>query len=139
MKAKIFVGDRATGKTRIAKMISEFFEPGKVAILDGRRFNSNHFFPLQKIPSDTKLLIIDDCPEDFDYEYFFPYNDNRFYEGDISFRITVERQGEEREIIEVPFLIFTTNKIKPKWKFYGASFSERFDVVYFPISGQPLT
>ena len=36
--------------------------------------------------------------------------------------------------IQVPYLIFTTNKLNPKWLESGASFHARFDVVEFPLS-----
>ena len=133
MKAKIFVGGRDSGKTRMANMIAEYIGKEKTAILPGREFNDNCWI-FSEIKEDTQLIIIDDCLENFDYSRFFQVEDNRPCGGDLKFTITREIPGQKTQIIHVPYLIFITTKLSPKWLEIGASFDARFDIIRFPLS-----
>jgi len=133
MKAKIFVGERESGKTRTANMIAEYVGKEKTEIFFGRGLY-NHPFVFSEIKEDTKLIIINDCPENFDYSRFFQVEDNGQNGGDLKFTITREIRGQKTQIIHVPYLIFTTNKLSKKWLEYGASFEGRFEIIQFPLS-----
>ncbi|NQU54360.1 MAG: hypothetical protein HQ522_17685 [Bacteroidetes bacterium] len=137
MKAKIFTGAQRTGKTRVANMISEYIGKDKTAFICARRLNghlSNLPLLFSEIPSNTELLIIDDCPEDFDYSFFFPVEDNRPSGGDLKFTIMKKERGKYPQPIQIPQIIFTTEKLKSCWVESGASFLGRFDIVEFPLS-----
>jgi len=133
MKAKIFVGGRESGKSRTANMIAEYVGIEKTAIFTGKQFNNNRWV-FSEIKEDTQLIIIDDCPENFNYSRFFPVEDNRPYGGELKYKITREIPRQETQIIQVPYLIFTTNKLSKKWLEYGASFKGRFEIINFPLS-----
>ena len=127
MKVKIFVGPECTGKTRVANIIAEYVGIKNTAIIQGAKTSFENPFVFSDIPDDIKLLIIDDCPLDFDYEAFFPM----LYDGyDYTFKIHKHKRGEFRKTILVPYLIFTTNELHEKW-LHQASFTERFEIVDF--------
>lgn len=142
MKAKIYTGESRTGKTRVAQMVSEHVGVDKTFWLSARGLSrdksSNIPFLLAGISDNTELLIIDDCPIDFDYSYFFPVEDKSPRNADgsgLKFRLTVEESQKKRRDILIPQIIFTTVKLDPKWKESGASFNARFDIIEFPLSG----
>ena len=135
MKAKLFVGQPRSGKTRTAMMISEFFNKENVSIVDGRKFDRyiiSYPFLLSEVSDKTELLIIDDLHPDFDFSFFFPVKRENDDSGNFKFLITIERQGSSRIQLKIPYLIFTSNFLDPK---LGLSpvFSNRFDVIEFPL------
>lgn len=123
MKAKIFVGGDATGKTRVAKLIAEYVGINNTVFISGKDFSNkkNKKKVLQAIPSATKLIIVDDCPLNFDYDSFFivDYPLNFFFEV---------RKYE----LPIPQIILTTEKVNSKW--FNQSFFARFEIVEFPLS-----
>jgi hypothetical protein len=137
MKAKIFTGAPRTGKTRVANMISEHIGKEKTFWVTAKnikgRVNGRPFL-FEGITDKTELIIFDDCPINFDFSCFFPVEDNTPYGGDLKFRLTVKEPKKKIREILIPQIIFTTEKLDPKWKDSGASFNGRFDIVEFPLS-----
>ena len=136
MKAKIFVGPAASGKTRVAKMIAEYFDKDKVTFIPARNLTDGTLprFLYADIPDKTQLIIIDDCPINFCFENFYPVIDNTNSGGDLQFLINVERRGQATVQLTVPYLIFTTQQLDPRWLCKDYSFTGRFDIVEFPFS-----
>jgi len=132
MKAKIFVGPPATGKTMVAKMIAEFVGIEKTVYLDARHGLKTRF-AFSEVQDNTELLIIDDIPLNFCFEEFYNIRDNRPYGGDIKYIIRISKKGKLSRTKLIPYLIFTTEYKDPQWEKLGASFHERFDVVEFPL------
>ena len=136
MKAKIYVGAPRSGKSRVANMISEHIGKEKTFWLSARKMKrdlSDIPFLFAGIPDITELIVFDDCPENFDYSFFFPVEDDRSNGGDLKFRLIVnERMKNQREIL-IPQIIFTTEKLDSKWTEFGASFDARFDIIEFPL------
>lgn len=136
MKAKLFVGPKNTGKTRVAKMIAEFIGKNNSAYY----FDSDHVirdpYAFSTLNSNTQLIIFDNLPLEFELEFFFPCEDNRITGGDITFSIRKHEYGHQPEIIQVPYLIFITNYLNPKWNQQPikCSFYSRFDIIQFPLS-----
>jgi len=136
MKAKIFTGPSGSGKTTTAKLIAEYFDKDKVAFISGRHLNAGSLprFLFTDVSDSVELIIIDDCPYNFNYGNFFAVIDNTHQGGDLRFVINVERRGENSKQLVIPYLIFITEQLDPKWLCKGYSFSGRFDIVEFPIS-----
>lgn len=134
MKAKIFVGGPETGKTRTAKMIAEYFRKDEVGFIEGRKLGRRSIkddpWIFSHVPSECKLLIIDDVSENFDYEFFYPIHDYRYNGGILRFIIDKQDKGKEKEMLLIPHLIFTTNKLPESWT-QQESFNSRFEVVDF--------
>ncbi len=115
MKAKIFVGGDATGKTRVAKLIAEYVGINNTLFVDGKELFNQHNINkvFQKISESTKLIIVDDCHPNLNFEQLFHVIDN------LKFSISI---------------IFTTNHLFINDPKYGHSFFERFEIVEFPLS-----
>ncbi|MDP3914353.1 MAG: hypothetical protein Q8R96_11540 [Bacteroidota bacterium] len=137
MRAKIFTGKGRVGKTRVANMISEYVGKNKTFFLCARSktrsFKDNPFL-FAGMPDDTELLIVDDCPLNFDYSFFFPVEDQRYAGGDLRYRLTINEQCKPKREILIPQIIFTTSHLHKKWFKAGASFHARFEIVEFPLS-----
>lgn len=133
MKAKIFIGPRS-GKTRVANLISEFVGKKNTAIISINKRNwKEDYFLFGSVPINTELLIVEDCPIDFDYSIFFSVLDKR-PEGEIEFLIKRQAQGEYPVILSIPKLILITEKLNPNFEFLDASFTEHFDIIEFPLN-----
>ena len=115
-------------------MISEFVGKEKTAKICGRYAIMEDPFVFSEIPDDTQLLIVDDLPNNFDFEKFFPVEDNDPGGVDLTFSIQIERKAEWTKTIHVPYLICIANHFNPKWLEHEDSFCRRFDVVEFPLS-----
>lgn len=117
-KAKVFYGEPETGKTRKAMEIAQ---GRNFVYLDGRSKKAieNRFY-FSRVNSNTDLIIIDELPNGFNFEYFYGFvSSDRFY-------YEVNRKGCQS--IPTPEFIFITNE-KPK--FTGRSFDLRFELVEF--------
>lgn len=128
MRATIYVGRISNTEDFIEKQAQTLSAQNTHAILPGKELFKSPF-SLSAIPENTKLLIVLDCPYDFDFERFYPVRDNRANGGDLIFTVKVERRGQPSVVIDIPNLIFTTEKLNPKWKKHGVSFSDRFNVI----------
>lgn len=131
MKAKIFVGDVKTSKSRVANLIAEYIGSEQTMMINAKNKKEISQTVLNGISENVKLLIIDDCHPNFRFEQFFPVKDER--PGELSFEITQNRKGERLSFVYIPFIIFIMNAINyPGIK--SASFMARFDVLEFPLS-----
>lgn len=133
MKGKIFVGPGNTAE-KISKIIATSLAIEKTAVVNVRNVKDifNEKFVFFNVPLDTELLIIEDCPHNFDYEFFFPVKDNTNEGGDLLFKIPVERRGYDPKIILIPFLIIITeyNPVHLLSE-YRVSFTSRFEIIRF--------
>lgn len=133
MKAKIFVGPRDSGKTRVAKMIADHVGIDKTFIIYGRRPIFEDSFIYHGMNTKTKLIIFDDVPLDFDYKELFKTMTHIDEDGDMLFRIKCNTKGEWVTEHYIPQIIITTTKLDSKWYELGDSFRRRFDVIDFPL------
>ena len=137
MKAKIYVGVTRSGKTRVANMISEHVGKEKTFWVDAKKMKrdiSNLPSLLAGIPDTIELIVFDDCLPNLEYSFFFPVEDNRFYGGDLKFKLIVAEKGKKTREILIAQIIFTTEKLNSKWFEFGYSFTERFDIVELPLN-----
>lgn len=134
MKAKIFVGPKNCGQLIVAHMISQYIGTDKTVIINAEIVKVDSQFIPYEIPENTQMFIFENLPLDFDFEKFFPCVDNRCTGGDLTFSIRIEKREKKTKIIQIPYLIFTTNQLDRKWHDYGVSFYGRFDIVTFPLA-----
>jgi hypothetical protein len=130
MKAKIFVGGKETGKSRVAKMISEFVGNDSTVFLTAYKRKQLGTFDFSSIEEKTNMLIIDDCPKDFDYSYFLTNDTDKII-------IDVNKKCKKPEKIMIPYLILITNELNEEWT-YSLKFNRMFDVVRFPLNNMVL-
>lgn len=124
MKAKIFVGPHETGKKGWAQLRAKEVGFENTVVIDGRSFRDNDPFVYHRINENTKLVIINDCREDFNYQFLFPVINGT------DFKFQVNRRLEYPKEITVPELIVTTEFFDIE-KSIGASFDHRFDIIVF--------
>lgn len=114
-KAIIFQGVERTGKTRLMKRIAKEFKNPKW--LDYAVFHRGRSrFAFQGLEKNVDLVIIDDCPSNFNWEMFFDVLTNG---------VTVEKKGESPFEIKPKFIFCTNYPVH----FYGDSFTRRFEVI----------
>lgn len=132
MKAKIFVGPRDSGKSRVAEMIAEYVGVSKTLTINGRGRLFDDPFLFHGMTAHTELIIIDDVDIDFEYMHLY----DTYYEGregeELLFRIQCNTMGGRKANFLIPQIIITTQKLNACWD--GASFTERFEVINFPLS-----
>ena len=113
-KGLIISGEPASGKTRLANFIAEHYQSPKFFLASDFKKGTNRF-SFMGCEKNTGLVIIEECPPDFDFEvFFFP----------ISKGIRVENRGQESFDIKSKMLFVSTQI--PKFK--GLSFDRRFDI-----------
>lgn len=89
-----------TGKSLLANSISKIRETVQE---DGKNFDASRSFAFQQVNPDTKILVLDDLKQNFDFEKVFPF---------ISEGIQIERKYQDRYTIpfeKAPKLLITTN------------------------------
>lgn len=89
-----------TGKGLFIKAISKIIP---VVTIDGKNFKIDKNFAFQRVGFDTKLVVIEDCPRNVDFEKFYP----TITEG-----ITIEKKNKDEIFLpyaESPKIAFTTN------------------------------
>lgn len=89
-----------TGKGIFFKAISEMLPTVKI---DGRNFKPEKNFAFQRVTLGTKLVVIEDCPRNVDFEKYYP----TITEG-----MTVEKKNKDELFLsyaESPKIAFTTN------------------------------
>lgn len=89
-----------TGKGLFIKAISKLIP---VVTIDGKNFKIDKNFAFQRVGFDTKLVVIEDCPRNVDFEKFYP----TITEG-----ITIEKKNKDEIFLpysESPKIAFTTN------------------------------
>lgn len=121
MKAKIFVGDKCTGKSRTAELLIKQ-EPESVWVHGRRMTTVLETLDNAPINENTKLIIFDDLKKNFDYEWFCNYLGND--------RLILIINKDDKVFRCSPNLIFITNHIPEQMG--DASFDERFKVFRFP-------
>jgi hypothetical protein len=132
MKAQVYTGLPDTGKTRVAKMISEHLGKEKTVWIDGRHASPYIYNPFlfAGVSDGTKLIVIDDCPIDFDYTILFT---TVIVQGEFKFKIRVETMGSRPKEVLVDQIIITTERLLPKWT-DCYSFNRLFEVIEFPLN-----
>lgn len=111
MKARIFIGPPETGKSRMAKLISEYRGADYTAMFDGRELHKD--MSLFVVKAQCNLVIIDDCPIGFDYDYILGVFE--------SYKLTC------------PFdMIVTTNHLEKKC-YESRNFEKNFELIGFPL------
>lgn len=121
MKAKLYIGKSETGEKGWARLRAKEVGMENTVIIDAREFSRNNPFVFHRINENTKLVIINDCPIDFNYQCLF---------SNITpdtFTFYVNRRGENPKEITVPEVILTAESFDAE-KNIGASFEYRFDV-----------
>lgn len=89
-----------TGKGLFIKAIGKLIP---VVTIDGKNFKIDKNFAFQRVGFDTKLVVIEDCPRNVDFEKFYP----TITEG-----ITIEKKNKDELFLpyaESPKIAFTTN------------------------------
>lgn len=89
-----------TGKGLFIKAISKLIP---VVTIDGKNFKIDKNFAFQRVSFDTKLVVIEDCPKNIDFEKFYP----TITEG-----ITIEKKNKDEIFLpyaDSPKIAFTTN------------------------------
>jgi hypothetical protein len=89
-----------TGKGIFFKAISELIPTVRI---DGKNFKTDKSFAFQRVTLGTKLVVIEDCPKNVDFEKFYP----TITEG-----MTVEKKNKDELFLsyaESPKISFTTN------------------------------
>jgi hypothetical protein len=89
-----------TGKGIFFKAISELIPTVRI---DGKNFKPDKSFAFQRVSLGTKLVVIEDCPKNVDFEKYYP----TITEG-----MTVERKNKDELFLnysESPKVAFTTN------------------------------
>jgi Bifunctional DNA primase/polymerase, N-terminal len=89
-----------TGKGIFTKAISKIIP---VVAIDGKNFKIDKNFAFQRVGLDTKLIVIEDCPKNVEFEKFYP----TITEG-----ITIEKKNKDELFLpysESPKIAFTTN------------------------------
>jgi hypothetical protein len=89
-----------TGKGLFIKAVSKLIP---VVTIDGKNFKVDKNFAFQRVSFDTKLIVIEDCPKNVDFEKFYP----TITEG-----VTIEKKNKDEIFLpyaESPKIAFTTN------------------------------
>ena len=89
-----------TGKGIFFKAIAELIPTVRI---DGKNFKPDKSFAFQRVTLGTKLVVIEDCPKNVDFEKYYP----TITEG-----MTVERKNRDEMFLnysESPKISFTTN------------------------------
>jgi hypothetical protein len=116
-RATLIVGKEGSNKALKAYQLAKNY--GRIHILHGDAPLVFNRFQFSEIPTNCKVIIVDNCPADFDYTAFY----NFITEG-----IWIERQMIDPVFIR-PKFIFTTSEI-PKIAESG-SFLYRFQLLEF--------
>ncbi len=107
-------GEGANGSSG-KSLLTELFKKVRPTIYeDGKSFNAKDRFALSQIDYNTRILVIDDIPSNFDFNRLFPL---------ITQRAVVERKYQNRYVIgfeRSPKIIITTN-----YTIHGADESTR--------------
>lgn len=106
-KALIFYdpyrGEGANGGTGKSLLTQAFQKIRLATIEDGKRFHLNDRFALSKISYATRILVIDDVPNKFDFSKLYPL---------ISERAVTEKKYQDKAVIEYgksPKIVITSN------------------------------
>jgi hypothetical protein len=89
-----------TGKGLFIKAISKLIP---TVSIDGRNFRMDKSFAFQRVGLDTRLVVIEDCPRNVEFEKFYP----TITEG-----ITIEKKNKDEVFLpysDSPKIAFTTN------------------------------
>jgi hypothetical protein len=89
-----------TGKGIFIKAIGKLIP---VVTIDGKNFKIDKNFAFQRVGFDTRLIVIEDCPKNIEFEKFYP----TITEG-----ITIEKKNKDEIFLnyaESPKIAFTTN------------------------------
>lgn len=102
-----------SGKTLFVNFIAKFIQAVHIA---GRFIDINNAFIWYDLSSQTKLVVFDDLPENFDFEWLFPYINGAW---------VINRKGERVDMIPYQYSpkIVITNPSKITGK--GVSFDDR--------------
>jgi hypothetical protein len=106
-KAVVFMdpyrGEGANGSSG-KSLLTKLFEKVRPTVYeDGKSFNARDRFALAQVNFNTRILVIDDIPENFDFNRLFPL---------ITERAVVERKYQNRYAIHFdrsPKIVITTN------------------------------
>lgn len=138
MKAKIFVGRAATGKTSAAGLVAKVIGGNRVLHIYPKSFiQALDTCKSKAINNDIQLAIIDECPYDFDYTKLYDTvvlnNNNEPLYFKLKYRRPYSRTVTYYPATYyVPFLIFITQELDEKYK-NDETFNTLFDVIEFPI------
>lgn len=89
-----------TGKGLFIKAIGKLIP---LVTIDGKNFKIDKTFAFQRVSFDTRLVVIEDCPKNVNFEKFYP----TITEG-----ITIEKKNKDEIFLpyaESPKIAFTTN------------------------------
>jgi len=96
-------GEGANGGAGKSLLTQAFNKIRATTIEDGKRFHTNERFALSNVNYDTRILVIDDIPDHFDFSKLFPL---------ISERAVVEKKYQDKFVIayeKSPKIVLTSN------------------------------
>jgi hypothetical protein len=138
MKAKIFVGRSTSVKSIVARMIAEHVGKEKTVWIDGaglgKRFGKKNFC-FSEVHEKTKLIVFDNCPDDFDYEFLIYCSVFSKDYDHLGFQLRVDKMHEDVKDILIPQIILISGKLHTIFK--EPFFLRRAEVIKFPIK-QPI-
>jgi len=98
-----FRGEGSNGGSGKSLLTQSFQKIRSTVFQDGKRFHLNERFSLSNVEYDTRILVIDDVPDRFDFSKLFPL---------ISERAVVEKKYQDKTVIgydKSPKIVLTSN------------------------------
>lgn len=126
-------GEGANGGAGKSLVTRAFEEVRQTVIEDGKKFHINDRFAMSNVSYDTRILVLDDAPDRFDFTKLFPL---------ISERAVVEKKYQDKFQIDYeksPKVVITTNYTidgddeSSKRRKVEFILSDVFDSTYKPI------
>ena len=96
-------GEGSNGGSGKSLLTRGFQKVRSTAFEDGKRFHKNDRFALSIVNFDTRILVLDDVPDNFDFSNLFPL---------ISERAVTEKKYQDKVVIEYarsPKIVITSN------------------------------
>lgn len=119
-----------SGKTLFVDFVAKFIQTERI---NGTSINTNDAFVWNDLPSQTKLVLLDDLPENFNFQWLFPYISNDWI---------INRKGERLNKIPYQYspkiVITTSSEILGKgvsfdYRKWELPFSDYFNAEHQPI------
>lgn len=119
-----------SGKTLFVDFVTKFIQTERI---NGIFLNINAPFIWNDLSSQTKLVLLDDLPENFEFQWLFPYISNDWI---------INKKGKRSEMIPYQYspkiVITTTSKILGKgpssdYRKWELPFSDYFNAKHRPI------
>lgn len=119
-----------SGKTLFVDFVAKFIQTERI---NGTSINTNDAFVWNDLPSQTKLVLLDDLPENFNFQWLFPYISNDWI---------INKKGERLNKIPYQYspkiVITTSSEILGKgvsfdYRKWELPFSDYYNVKHKPV------